>query len=49
LSGVFGWELFLTLVLTNYLFKCAIEVVMTPATYLAVFRLKAAEGETVQP
>jgi uncharacterized integral membrane protein (TIGR00697 family) len=29
LTGVFGWELFLTLVLTNYLFKCAIEVVIT--------------------
>ncbi|MDR0761307.1 MAG: queuosine precursor transporter [Treponema sp.] len=44
LTGVFGWELFLSLVLTNYLFKCAIEIIMTPATYLAVGRLKKAEG-----
>jgi uncharacterized integral membrane protein (TIGR00697 family) len=43
LTGVFGWELFLSLVLTNYLFKCAIEVIMTPATYLAVIKLKKAE------
>jgi uncharacterized integral membrane protein (TIGR00697 family) len=43
-TGVFGWELFASLVLTNYLFKCAIEVIMTPATYLAVAKLKKAEG-----
>jgi queuosine precursor transporter len=41
--GVFGWELFLTLVLTNYLFKCGVEVLMTPATYAAVRKLKGAE------
>jgi uncharacterized integral membrane protein (TIGR00697 family) len=45
LTGVFGWELFWTLVLTNYLFKCGIEVVMTPVTYLAVFKLRKAETE----
>jgi uncharacterized integral membrane protein (TIGR00697 family) len=44
LTGVFGWELFASLVLTNYLLKCAIEVIMTPATYLAVFKLKKAEA-----
>jgi uncharacterized integral membrane protein (TIGR00697 family) len=44
LTGVFGWELFPSLVLTNYLFKCAVEAVMTPATYLAADRLKKAEG-----
>jgi uncharacterized integral membrane protein (TIGR00697 family) len=44
LTGVFGWELFATLVLTNYLFKCSIEAIMTPVTYLAVNRLKKAEG-----
>ncbi|MGQ9832687.1 MAG: queuosine precursor transporter [Candidatus Villigracilaceae bacterium] len=42
---VFPWSLFVTLVLTNYLFKCAIEALMTPLTYLIVSRLKAAEGE----
>jgi uncharacterized integral membrane protein (TIGR00697 family) len=44
ITGVFGWELFATLVLTNYLFKCAVEVIMTPGTYFAVYRLKKAEG-----
>jgi uncharacterized integral membrane protein (TIGR00697 family) len=43
-TGVFGWELFVTLVLTNYLFKCLIEILMTPVTYAAVYRLKKAEG-----
>jgi len=44
LAGVFGWELFLTLVLTNYLLKLGLEVAMTPATYLAVGFLKKNEG-----
>ncbi|MDR0786157.1 MAG: queuosine precursor transporter [Treponema sp.] len=48
LTGVFGWELFKTLVLTNYLFKCVIEVLMTPATYLAVFQLKKRERTFVE-
>jgi uncharacterized integral membrane protein (TIGR00697 family) len=47
LTGVFGWELFLTLVLSNYFFKCALEVILTPATYLAVSSLKKAEGVDV--
>src|SRR5512141_2662349 len=34
--GVFPWSLFLTLTLTNYLFKCGVETLMTPATYIAV-------------
>jgi uncharacterized integral membrane protein (TIGR00697 family) len=45
LFGVFPWSLFITLVLTNYLFKCAIEALMTPVTYWVVARLKEAEGE----
>lgn len=45
LFGVFPWSLFTTLVFTNYLFKVAIEAVMTPVTYLAVDRLKRAEDE----
>jgi uncharacterized integral membrane protein (TIGR00697 family) len=44
LTGVFGWELCASLVLTNYLLKCAIEVIMTPVTYFAVFTLKKAES-----
>jgi uncharacterized integral membrane protein (TIGR00697 family) len=44
LTGVFGWELFASLVLTNYLFKCTIEILMTPVTYLTVRTLKKAEA-----
>jgi len=44
LTGVFGWELFLSLVLTNYLFKVSIEVLVYPFTFLAVRKLKKAEG-----
>jgi queuosine precursor transporter len=45
LFGVFPWSLFATLVLTNYLFKVAIEAIMTPLTYAAVNGLKKAEAE----
>ncbi|MDR1586422.1 MAG: queuosine precursor transporter [Treponema sp.] len=44
LAGVFGWELFPSLVLTNYFLKCAIEALMTPLTYAAVHFLKKGEG-----
>ncbi|MDR3304165.1 MAG: queuosine precursor transporter [Treponema sp.] len=44
LVGVFSWDIFVSLVFTNYLLKCLVEVIMTPLTYLAVFRLKKAEG-----
>jgi queuosine precursor transporter len=47
LFGVFPWTLFVTLLLTNYLFKCTVEALMTPATYLVVNRLKRAEGVDV--
>jgi hypothetical protein len=45
LFGVFPWSLFLTLTVSNYLFKCGIEALMTPLTYLVVGTLKQAEGE----
>ena len=45
LFGVFPWSLFLTLTLTNDLFKVAIEACMTPLTYAAVNGLKKAEAE----
>jgi uncharacterized integral membrane protein (TIGR00697 family) len=45
--GVFGWGLFLSLVVTNYLFKCGVEALMTPFTYLACSTLKRAEGVDV--
>jgi queuosine precursor transporter len=37
--------IWLTLVMTNYLFKCGVEGVMTPVTYQVVNRLKKAEKE----
>jgi len=43
--GVFPWSLFLTLTIANYLFKVAVEVLMTPLTYLIVRALKRAEDE----
>jgi queuosine precursor transporter len=45
LAGVFPWSLFLTLTLTNYVFKVAIEVLMTPVTYRIVKVLKRVEHE----
>jgi hypothetical protein len=45
LSGVFPWSLFITLTLTNYLFKTITEVLLTPLTYLVVNFLKSAENE----
>lgn len=46
LFGVPGFvpQIWLTLVLTNYLFKVGVEALMTPVTYVVVRRLKAAEG-----
>lgn len=45
LFKVFPWSLFLTLSLTNYLFKCGVEALMTPVTYAAVTALKKTELE----
>lgn len=45
LFGVFPWNLFGTLVLSNYIFKVFIEIVMTPFTYWVVNRLKTSEQE----
>ena len=44
-SGVFPWSLFLTLTVTNYLFKCGVEALMTPITYAMVSTLKRVEHE----
>jgi uncharacterized integral membrane protein (TIGR00697 family) len=43
--GVFPWSLFLTLTVTNYLFKVGVEAAMTPFTYLVVNQLKRVENE----
>lgn len=45
LTGVFPWSLFSTLVVANYIFKCLIEILMTPVTYWIVGKLKHAENE----
>lgn len=45
LFGVFPWELFGVLVVTNYIFKVGIEVLMTPLTYRIINWLKRAEKE----
>ncbi len=45
LLGVFPWTLFIPLTLTNYLFKCSVEALMTPITYAIVGALKRAENE----
>ena len=43
--SVFPWSLFVTLTVTNYLFKVGMEVLMTPVTYWVVGALKRSEGE----
>jgi len=45
LFQVFPWSLFLTLTVTNYLFKVGVEVLLTPVTYAAVSKLKKTENE----
>ena len=45
LFGVFPWSLFPSLLLSNYLFKCGVEVLMTPMTYIVVKHLKQVEQE----
>jgi len=42
-TGVFGWNLFLSLALTNYILKCLIEALVLPLTYTAVRLLKKGE------
>ena len=43
--GVFPWEIAMSLLIANYLFKVGIEVLLTPATYRIVGFLKRAEQE----
>lgn len=45
LVGVFPWEIFWTLVVSNYIFKVSIEALMTPVTYRVVRFLKRKENE----
>jgi uncharacterized PurR-regulated membrane protein YhhQ (DUF165 family) len=43
-TGVFAWEIFWSLVVTNYILKCCIEAAVTPFTYWASGFLKRKEG-----
>ncbi|MFA7682194.1 MAG: queuosine precursor transporter [Candidatus Peribacteraceae bacterium] len=43
--GVFPWEIVLSLIVANYLFKVGIEVCCTPMTYAVVRFLKRTENE----
>jgi len=45
--GVFSWEIFWSLVLTNYILKCGIEAAVTPFIYWASGFLKRKEGVDV--
>ena len=45
LLRVFPWEIWMSLVVSNYIFKVSIETIMTPATYWVVNKLKHAENE----
>ena len=49
-TGVFEWELFTSLALTNYFLKITIEVIVIPFTFLGVKKLnKAEKGATFDP
>jgi hypothetical protein len=43
-TGVFGWEIFWSLIITNYILKCSIEVLMTPFMYWATWFLKKSQS-----
>ncbi len=42
-GGILEIQLLVTLIVSNYIFKCGVEIVFTPATYAAVKRLKQVE------
>lgn len=43
--GVFPWDIAVSLIVSNYIFKVSIEVLFTPVTYAVVGFLKASEHE----
>jgi uncharacterized integral membrane protein (TIGR00697 family) len=45
LFAVFPWEIALSLIIANYIFKVTIEVVLTPVTYAIIGFLKRVERE----
>jgi len=46
-AGTLPWPLFWSIVISNYVFKCGLEAVMTPATYRVTEFLKREENEDV--
>ena len=44
-AGILPWPLLFSVILSNYLFKCGFEVVVTPVTYKVVKYLKTKENE----
>jgi len=44
-GGILPWSLVATVIISNYIFKCGVEIVLTPVTYKAVNWLKRQEGE----
>lgn len=44
-AGVFPRDMVITIIISNYVFKCAVEVLFTPATYVIVGWLKRSEEE----
>jgi queuosine precursor transporter len=43
-AGVLETPLLVTLMVSNYVFKCGVEILLTPVTYAVVSRLKSSEG-----
>ena len=43
--GTLPWSLFVTVIVSNYIFKCGVEALATPLTYRIVNGLKRAEQE----
>ena len=46
-AGTLSWPLFWSIVISNYIFKVGLEVVMTPVTYRITSFLKRTENEDV--
>ena len=44
-GGVLSWGLILIIIISNYIFKCGVEFVLTPVTYKVVDYLKNREEE----
>lgn len=43
--GVFGNDMLLPLMISNYIFKVGVEVLFTPLTYVVINKLKKIEHE----